>query len=98
MTTATLTEQKLVLQISRASSGPLSLSTSVSEGGLLGCSAFFDKDSRYMAVGLSHLGLRSGPLRIVVADFTTGKFIGDFAVPNASLGESLKLAGRVHSR
>src|ERR1700683_1720232 len=91
--TATLAEQKLVLQISRTSKGSLSLSTSVSEGGLLRCNAFFDKDRHYLAVGLSHLGLKVGPLRVAVADLTTGKFIGDFAVPNASLGASLKLAG-----
>jgi hypothetical protein len=91
--TVTLSEQKLVLQISRVSGSPLSLSTSVTEGGLLRCNAFFDKDSRYVAVGVGHLGLKSGPLRIIVVDVTTGKFIGDFAVPNANLGASLKLAG-----
>ena len=91
--TATLAGQKLALQISRASGVPLSLSTSASEGGLLRCNAFFDKDSHYMAVGLSHLGLKTGPLRIVVANLITGKFIGDFVVPNDGLGASLKLAG-----
>jgi len=93
--TVTLSEQKLALQISRASASgaPLLLSTSVAEGGLLRCNAFFDKDSRYVAVGVGHLGLKGGPLRIVVVDVKTGKFIGDFAVPNANLGASLKLAG-----
>jgi hypothetical protein len=91
--TVTLAEQKLTLQISRASGGPLPLSTSAREGGLLGCRALFDKDSHYMAVGLSHLGLTAGPLRIVTVDLTTGKFAGDFTVPNVVLGASLKLAG-----
>lgn len=89
----TLAEQKLMLQITPVAGGPLSLSTSVSEGGLLGCSVFFDKNSRYMAVGLAHLGLVVGPLRIVVTDLTTGKFAGDFTVPNAALGASLQFAG-----
>lgn len=91
--TVTLAEQKLVLQVSRASGGPLSLSKSVSDGGLLGCKVFFDKDSHYMAVGLAHLGLVAGPLHIVVTDLTTGKFASDFTVPNVGLGASLKLAG-----
>ena len=93
--TVTLSEQKLVFQISRASAsgGPLLLATSVAEGGLLRCNAFFDKESHYVAVGVGHLGLKGGPLRIVVVDVTTGRFIGDFAVPNANLGASLKLAG-----
>jgi hypothetical protein len=89
----TLAEQKLTLQISRASGGTLPLSTAASEGGLQGCRVFFDKDSHYIAVGLSHLGLTAGPLRIVAVDLTTGKFAGDFTVPNAGLGASLKLAG-----
>ncbi|MEO6801669.1 MAG: hypothetical protein ABI197_00335 [Granulicella sp.] len=91
--TVTLAEQKLTLQITRASGGSLPLSTSASEGGLQGCRAFFDKNSRYMAVGLSHLGLTAGPLRIIVVDLRTGKIGGDFTVPNAALGASLKLAG-----
>jgi hypothetical protein len=93
--TATLAELKLMLQISPATGGePISLSTSVSWEGLIDCRVFFDRDSHYMAVGLSHLGLRTGPLRIIVADLITKKLVGDFVVqPNASPGESPHLAG-----
>ena len=89
----TLAEQKLAIQISRTSGGPLSLSATVTEGGVLGCKAFFDKNSRYLAVGISHLGLQGGPLRIMVADLTAGGFAGDFTVPNGSLGLSVNLVG-----
>jgi hypothetical protein len=88
---ATLAEQKLTLQILRVAGASLSLSTSASEGGLHGCGAFFDKDGHYMAVGINHLGLATGPLRIIVVDLTTSKFAGDFIVPNAGLGATLKL-------
>jgi len=91
--TVTLAEQKLLLKITRASGGSLPLTTSVSEAGLLRCNVFLDKDDRYAAVGLSHLGLKTGPLRIVVADLTSGKFISDFVVPSGDLGASPKLAG-----
>jgi hypothetical protein len=96
--TVTLTEQKLALEISRASGDPLLLSTSVNERGLLGCKVFFDKDSHYVAVGLNHLGLTPGPLRIVVTDLTTSKSVGDFEVPNAGLGASLNLVGFLRNK
>ncbi len=89
----TLSEQRLLLRLSRASGSPFSLSASVGKQGFLGCSAFFDKNGRFVAVGLNHLGLTPGPLRIVVADLSTGQAAGDFTVSDMRLGPSLKLVG-----
>jgi hypothetical protein len=93
--TAILADRSLSLQITPAADGkPLSLSASISDDGLIGCGVFFDRSSRYVAVGVNHLGLKSGPLNITVADLVTNRLIGSFVVqPNADVGVSLKLAG-----
>ncbi len=72
----------------------LSLSASINDDGLLACTVSFDSSNRYIAVGVNHLGLKAGPLSIVVADLVTNKLISSFVVqPSASMGASLKLAG-----
>lgn len=92
---ATIADQNLSLQITPAAGGkPLSLSALISDDGLIGCGIFFDKSSRYVAVGVNHLGLKTGPLNITVADLMINRLISSFVVqPNADVGVSPKLAG-----
>jgi hypothetical protein len=89
--TVTLLEHKLSLQISTAFGGKsVTLTTSISDDGLLGCGVFFDSENRYAAVGVNPIGLKTGPLEITVADLAANKIIGNFEVqPSARMGESL---------
>jgi len=93
--TVTFVQSILSFQITPAgSSKPLSLSVPIREEGILGCSVFFDKENRYAAVGVNHLGLETGPLSIVISDLVNNKLISNFSVqPGAGKGESLKLVG-----
>ena len=70
------------------------LSAATDDDGLVGCSVFFDRDHRNVAVGLNDLKLKPGPLFVVVANLGTGKLISNFVVsPSAATGDSLKLVG-----
>jgi hypothetical protein len=98
--TAIIADRKLGLQITPAAGGkPLSLPALIDDDGLIGCGVFFDRSSRYVAVGVNHLGLKTGPLNITVADLMTNRLISSFVIqPNADVGVSLKLAGFLPGR
>jgi hypothetical protein len=93
--TVNFSERKLVISISPAGGGqPTAKSASVNEEGVIGCSVHFSADDHYMAVGLSHLGLRSGPLHVIVVDTTTSSVTGNFEVRSTSgTGQSIDLVG-----
>lgn len=93
--TVMLVERKLNLQINPAGGGQsFALSASTDDDGLLGCSVFFDTQNRYVAVGVNHLGLKTGPLNIAVADLMTHRFVSSFVVqPNADIVASPMLVG-----
>jgi hypothetical protein len=96
--TATFVRPTLRLQLTPAGNAkPLALSAVMDDAGLDSCSIFFDSEHRYVAVGVNHLGLKPGPLFVVVADLGTGAFLSNFTVqPSAEAGESLKLVGFLH--
>jgi|GEM_PF-5510774 len=93
--TVTLLERELGLQITAAAGRKsVTLMAPINEDELLGCGVFFDSENRYVAVGINPIGLKTGPLNIIVADLAANKIIGNFAVqPDARMGESLKLVG-----
>jgi len=93
--TATFVRPKLSLQIAPAGGGKsITLLATANDDGLVSCSVFFDREHRYVAVGLIDLRLKPGPLFIVVADLAIKQIISNFSVPpSADMGVSLKLIG-----